>query len=84
MLHDDTEDLDLGHRSLQCARRNDALKGWLEWKAQGDDGWAAVIENYIGLADYMESKIIKHPRLEMMSSRVYINVNLRYNPTPGK
>ena len=80
LLHKDTADLDLGHRSLQCGRRNDALKLWLEWKEKGDDGFAAVVEKYIENGDYMESKIKEHPKLEMMSKRVYANVNLRYNP----
>ena len=40
LLHKDMEDFDLAHRSLQCGRRNDALKGWLEWKEKGDEGFA--------------------------------------------
>jgi len=84
LLHQDREDIDLGHRSLQCGRRNDALKGWLCWKEKGDEGFARVVENFIEHADYLESLVREHPRLEMMSSRVFANVNMRYNPTPGK
>lgn len=40
LLHKDAGDIDLGHRSLQCGRRNDALKLWLAWKERGDEGWA--------------------------------------------
>ena len=83
LLHKDREDLDLGHRSLQCSRRNDALKAWLEWKEKGDEGFAKVVETYIENADYVEAKVKENPRLEMMSERVYANVNMRYNPTPG-
>jgi len=84
LLHAHNEDNDLGHVSLQCGRRNDSLKLWLAWKDKGDEGWAALIDNYISIADYMEEKIHAHPRMEMMSPRKYLNVCLRYNPTPGK
>ena len=84
LLHKDTEDVDLGHRSLQCGRRNDALKAWLEWREKGDEGFAGVVDQLIENAEDMENKIKAHPRLEMMSERVYANVTMRYNPTPGK
>lgn len=80
LLHADREDLDLGHRSLQCGRRNDALKLWLLWKEQGEEGFAAIVEGYVANADYMESKVKETPKLEMMSARAYANVNYRYNP----
>jgi len=83
LLHKDQADWDLGHRSLQCGRRNDALKGWLEWKEKGDEGFARVVEGYIESAAYFEGMVNEHPKTEMMSSRVYANVNYRYNPTPG-
>lgn len=50
LLHKDAEDLDLGHSSLQCGRRNDALKLWLAWKDKGDEGWAHMVDTYMDLA----------------------------------
>ena len=74
----DAEQVDLGRMSLQCGRRNDALKLFLAWREKGDAGWARQVERYIELADRLESKVNEHSNLEMMSSRVWSNVCLRY------
>jgi glutamate/tyrosine decarboxylase-like PLP-dependent enzyme len=46
LFHQTDEDscLDLGHMSIQCGRRVDALKLWLAWQARGDDGFASLID----------------------------------------
>ena len=78
LFHSDAELDDLGRYSLQCARRNDALKLWLEWRSRGDAGWARMVDNRMADADYLEDKINAHPSLEMMSSRMWTNVCFRY------
>ena len=84
LFHESSKDHDLGRYSLQCGRRNDALKLWLAWRECGDAGWAALVENYVALADHLESKVTIHANLEMMSSRTWTNVCFRYRPTtPG-
>lgn len=80
LLHSDTEDLDLGHMSLQCGRRIDALKLWLAWKEKGDAGWAELVDGYMELAETLEQMIKDEPNLEMMSTRMWTNVCFRYNP----
>lgn len=82
-MHKDTEDIDLGHRSLACGRRNDALKLWLAWREKGDEGWEIMVDRFMDMADYLEGLAKDHPRLEMMSERFYANVCFRYNPEPG-
>ena len=77
LLHSQSEELDLGRLSLQCGRRNDALKLWLAWREIGDAGWARKCEDYIELADYLESLIEQHPEIEMMSTRKWTNVCFR-------
>ena len=74
----DAEDVDLGRTSLQCGRRNDALKLVLAWREKGDAGWARLIEKYFELADYLQSLVEENENLEMMSSRVWTNVCIRY------
>ena len=74
----DAEDVDLGRTSLQCARRNDALKLFLSWRERGDAGWARMVERYVGLADYLQSKVESSESLEMVSSRVWSNVCIRF------
>lgn len=36
---------DTGDKSMQCGRKVDAFKLWLLWKARGDDGLAALVDN---------------------------------------
>ena len=78
LFHSEAELDDLGRYSLQCARRNDALKLWLEWRARGDAGWAKMVDTRMADADYLEQKITEHPALEMMSSRMWTNVCFRF------
>lgn len=48
---------DTGDRTFQCARRVDALKLWLAWKAAGDAGFAARVEHAVELAAHTERMI---------------------------
>lgn len=78
LFHGESEDVDLGRMSLQCGRRNDALKLFLSWREKGDAGWAKLIESYVELADFLQSLVDSNSKLEMMSSRVWSNVCFRY------
>ena len=80
LFHDEAEDDDLGRYSLQCGRRNDALKLWLEWRVRGDAGWSSMVDQYMDYASHLEELIVKHPSLELMSSRMWTNVCFRYSP----
>lgn len=80
LFHDDTREIDPGRYSLQCGRRNDALKLWLAWRERGDDGWAEMVDDYVALAEYLEQSVVAHPDLELLSSRAWTNVCFRYNP----
>ena len=72
------EDVDLGLYSLQCGRRNDALKLWLAWREIGDAGWATMLDGFMKLADYLERSVNENESLEMMSNRMWTNVCFRY------
>ena len=78
LFHEDAESVDLGRFSLQCGRRNDALKLWFAWRMLGDSGWAKLVDEYMSLAKYLEEKISESDNLEMMSSRMWTNVCFRY------
>jgi glutamate/tyrosine decarboxylase-like PLP-dependent enzyme len=77
LLHSESEGLDLGRISLQCGRRNDALKLWLAWREVGDAGWARRCEEFIELADHLQFLIEQQPEMEMMSTRNWANVCFR-------
>lgn len=78
LYHDTGADVDLGRYSLQCGRRNDALKLWLAWREIGDAGWASMLEGFMQLADYLEQQVGLRDSLEMVSSRMWTNVCFRY------
>jgi len=78
LFYEGEDEIDLGHFSLQCARRNDVLKLWLAWREIGDAGWAKLLERYLELASYLESIVEQHEQLEMMASRVWSNVCFRF------
>ena len=80
LFHESSKEHDLGRYSLQCGRRNDALKLWLAWRECGDAGWASLVEHYVSLADHLQARVDDHTNLEMMSSRVWTNVCFRYVP----
>ena len=80
LFHEDSREYDLGRYSLQCARRNDALKLWLAWRECGDAGWASMVDRYMDLGDYLENLVSQHNELEMLSSRQWTNVCFRYVP----
>ena len=81
LFHDDTKEDDLGRYSLQCARRNDALKLWIDWRVRGDEGWAALVDRHMMDAAYLEQSIIEHVDLEMMAPRMWTNVCFRFAPS---
>jgi len=59
-------------------RRNDALKLILAWGEKGDVGWGMMVEKYIDQANYLQSKVEEHQDSEMMSSRVWSIVFMRF------
>ncbi len=45
------DDFNLGKTSLQCGRRNDALKFWTLWKSVGTKGLAQLVDKQFALAN---------------------------------
>ena len=80
LFHEESRNIDAGRYSLQCGRRNDALKLWLAWRECGDAGWASMVDRYMDLAGHLESQVLAHEDLELMSSRMWTNVCFRFSP----
>ena len=78
LLHKKNAELDMGRMSLQCARRVDALKLWLTWRAIGNQGWADKIENHMSLAAYLTNLVKEEPTLELVLEPEFTNVCVRY------
>jgi len=73
-------DLDLGDLTIQCGRRNDALKLWLEWHALGDAGLAARIDRSVALCRYWADKVQRDDRFRLACPFVLLNVCFWYLP----
>ncbi len=75
--------IDLGTRSLQCGRRVDALKWFLDWKYYGKEGFGKRIERYLELIETAEKIVAETEELEFVSPRVSFNLCFRYLPKHG-
>lgn len=69
---------DLGAISLQCGRRVDSLKWFLDWKFFGREGLAGRVEKYLELCEYAEALVKQSDELEMAVPRTSFNVCFRY------
>lgn len=74
---------DLGTLSLQCGRRVDSLKAFLDWKFYGRAGFAARVEDCLSLAEYAEERVQALPELEMVAPRESFNLCFRFCPPAG-
>lgn len=65
LFQSDADEYNHGTRSIQCGRRNDALKLWALWKHLGDDGYAARIDHLFALAAHLAERVRSHPNLHL-------------------
>jgi len=65
LFQNDNDEYDLGQISLQCGRRNDALKLWAAWQHHGDAGFGGKIDRIFALARYAESIIGEDPEFDL-------------------
>ena len=63
-----------GVRSLQCGRRNDALKLWAAWQHHGDAGYERRVERQFALAAHAVGVIERDPGLSLAHQPQSINV----------
>ena len=66
--------LNPGTRSLQCGRRNDALKLWAQWQALGDDGYAARVERQMSLAARAAELVRADPSMRLTHEPSWLTV----------
>ena len=74
-LFQSAEDLyDHGKISMQCGRRNDALKLWAAWKRHGDEGYGRRIDHLFEMARYAAARVEAHPRMTLRKQPESTNV----------
>ncbi len=74
LFQQDDDDLNPGTRSLQCGRRNDAVKLWAAWQRNGDEGYGERIENLFALARRAREIVDREPRLVLSCESMSVNV----------
>ena len=79
----DKDDYNLGKTSLQCGRRNDALKFWTLWKAVGKKGLEAIVDQQFQLADAARTYIRNHPNYTLYSFDDSISICFNYKDIPA-
>lgn len=79
----DGDDFNLGKTSLQCGRRNDALKLWTLWKSLGTNGLEHIVDHQFALAQIARDYINKHPDYTLYSFDDSISVCFNYKDIPA-
>lgn len=80
IFHQGAERQDLGPYSLQCGRRVDMFKMWLEYVFYGENGFEERIDKFMSLAALAEARIHAEPGLELQSHRWINNICFRSLP----
>ena len=80
IFHDGAERQDLGPYSLQCGRRVDMFKMWLEYVFYGEKGFEQRIDKFMTLSSFAEKRITAEPTLELQSQRWINNICFRSIP----
>ncbi|OUR94444.1 cysteine synthase [Flavobacteriales bacterium 34_180_T64] len=74
----DDDAFNLGKTSLQCGRRNDALKLWTLWKSVGGVGLEKIVDHQFYLADVARKYIKEHPDYTLYSFSDSISICFNY------
>lgn len=74
LYQEDDDDLNPGRSSLQCGRRNDALKLWAAWKHKGDEGYDALVRHCYALAQHTAERVRRDPGMTLSHDPQYVNV----------
>jgi sulfinoalanine decarboxylase/sulfinoalanine decarboxylase/aspartate 1-decarboxylase len=79
----DHDEFNPGKTSLQCGRKNDALKLWVLWKSVGTTGLAALVDKQFALADTGRAYVRDHPDYTDYSVDDTVAVCFNYRGIPA-
>jgi glutamate/tyrosine decarboxylase-like PLP-dependent enzyme len=80
----DGDDFNLGKTSLQCGRRNDALKFWCLWKSIGTKGLGKMVEQQFFLAETARNYIKENDDYTLYSYDDSISICFNYKDLDAK
>ncbi len=79
----DKDDYNLGKTSLQCGRRNDALKLWTLWKSVGRKGIEQIVDKQFYLANIAREYVSNNPDYTLYSYPDSISICFNYKNIPA-
>lgn len=74
LFQDESDEFNPGTRSIQCGRRNDALKLWAAWQCTGDAGYERRVERLLELTRYAVGVVHADPALTLAREPQSVNV----------
>jgi len=80
----DHDDFNLGKTSLQCGRRNDALKFWTLWKSVGTKGLEQIVDQQFILADCARDYVKNNADYTLYSYEESISICFNYKGIPAR
>ncbi|MFZ9028922.1 MAG: pyridoxal phosphate-dependent decarboxylase family protein [Crocinitomicaceae bacterium] len=80
----DHDEFNLGKTSLQCGRRNDALKFWTLWKSVGTEGLEEIVDHQFYLADVARDYIRSNSNYKLYSYDESISICFNYKGIPAR
>ena len=80
----DHDEFNPGKTSLQCGRRNDALKFWTLWKSVGTKGLEQIVDHQFYLADVARDYIRGNKNYTLYSHDESISVCFNYKGIPAR
>lgn len=80
----DHDEFNLGKMSLQCGRRNDALKLWVLWKSVGTSGLEQIVDKQFALADVARTYVREHPDYTDFSVEDSVSICFNYKNIPAQ
>lgn len=80
----DHDEFNLGKTSLQCGRRNDALKFWTLWKRVGSRGLETIVDQQFSLADCARDYIRSNSDYALYSFDDSVSICFNYKDIPAR
>lgn len=78
------DDLNPGKISLQCGRRNDALKFWMLYKSKGHRGLEQMVDHQMTLAQQCRDYLRHHPDYTLFPCEQSVAVCFNYKDIPAE
>ena len=80
----DHDEFNPGKTSIQCGRRNDALKFWALWKSVGTEGLEHIVDHLFTLADYARDYVRDNEDYTLYSYDESVSVCFNYKGIPAR